>query len=89
MEWSRRATAAFFTLMASSSSALHPVEIACANCDYANAHKNDRWQRYAATTAAAYTKELLGVLDVEETTRTKTTKDALGESNSTCTAHWY
>ncbi|KAJ5772187.1 hypothetical protein N7520_002716 [Penicillium odoratum] len=28
-------------------------------CDYADSHKNDRWQRYASATAAAYGKELL------------------------------
>jgi TolA-binding protein len=28
-------------------------------CDYADSHKNDRWQTYAAATAAAYAKELL------------------------------
>jgi nucleoside phosphorylase len=28
-------------------------------CDYSDSHKNDRWQRYAAATAAAYAKELL------------------------------
>jgi nucleoside phosphorylase len=28
-------------------------------CDYADSHKNKRWQGYAAATAAAYTKELL------------------------------
>lgn len=28
-------------------------------CDYADSHKNKRWQPYAATTAAAYAKELL------------------------------
>ncbi len=32
-------------------------------CDYADTHNNDRWQPYAAATAAAYAKELLGVLD--------------------------
>lgn len=31
-------------------------------CDYADSHKNKRWQRYAAATAAAYAKELLGVV---------------------------
>jgi nucleoside phosphorylase len=30
-------------------------------CDYCDTHKNDRWQGYAAATAAAYAKELLGV----------------------------
>ncbi|KLO85761.1 Uncharacterized protein LW93_14380 [Fusarium fujikuroi] len=28
-------------------------------CDYADSHKNDQWQRYAAATAAAFTVELL------------------------------
>jgi nucleoside phosphorylase len=28
-------------------------------CDYADSHKNKRWQLYAAATAAAYAKELL------------------------------
>ncbi|KAL7915387.1 ankyrin repeat protein [Trichoderma velutinum] len=27
-------------------------------CDYADSHRNDQWQRYAAATAAAYAKEL-------------------------------
>lgn len=31
-------------------------------CDYADSHKNDRWQRYAASTAAAYAKEILSVV---------------------------
>ncbi|KAK8879746.1 ankyrin repeat-containing domain protein [Apiospora arundinis] len=35
-------------------------------CDYSDAHKNDDWQRYAALTAAAYTKELLGEIDPVE-----------------------
>jgi nucleoside phosphorylase len=30
-------------------------------CDYADSHKNKRWQNYAAATAAAYAKELLQV----------------------------
>jgi nucleoside phosphorylase len=28
-------------------------------CDYSDSHKNDEWQRYAAATAAAYTRELI------------------------------
>lgn len=31
-------------------------------CDYADSHKNKKWQPYAAATAAAYTKDLLSVL---------------------------
>ncbi|OCK86704.1 purine and uridine phosphorylase, partial [Cenococcum geophilum 1.58] len=33
-------------------------------CDYADSHKNKRWQNYAAATAAAYAKELLQVTPV-------------------------
>ncbi|OGM45233.1 ankyrin repeat domain protein [Aspergillus bombycis] len=32
-------------------------------CDYCDTHKNDRWQKYAAATAAAYAKELLQATD--------------------------
>jgi len=32
-------------------------------CDYADSHKNDKWQGYAAASAAAYAKELLSVID--------------------------
>ncbi|KAI0534365.1 hypothetical protein GGR58DRAFT_520462 [Xylaria digitata] len=35
-------------------------------CDYADSHKNDHWQAYAAATAAAYTKELLRNLPPSE-----------------------
>ncbi|KAK3379115.1 hypothetical protein B0T24DRAFT_674933 [Lasiosphaeria ovina] len=34
-------------------------------CDYADSHKNDRWQRYASATAAAFGKELLGYVPVK------------------------
>lgn len=32
-------------------------------CDYADSHKNKRWQPYAAAIAACHTKELLGEVD--------------------------
>jgi nucleoside phosphorylase len=35
-------------------------------CDYADSHKNKRWQPYAAATAAAFAKELLEVVDEQE-----------------------
>ena len=31
-------------------------------CDYADSHKNKRWQPYAAATAAACAKEVLSVI---------------------------
>ncbi|KAL9084482.1 MAG: hypothetical protein Q9165_008055 [Trypethelium subeluteriae] len=38
--------------------------------DYADSHKNDRWQRYAAATAAAFAKELLSYIPVHELSQT-------------------
>jgi hypothetical protein len=35
-------------------------------CDYSDTHKHKLWQRYAAATAAAYAKELLGVIPAAE-----------------------
>jgi nucleoside phosphorylase len=35
-------------------------------CDYADSHKNDQWQKYAAATVAAYAKELLGCIPSED-----------------------
>ena len=34
-------------------------------CDYADSLKNDRWQPYAAAVAAAFAKELLGMVDAQ------------------------
>ena len=35
-------------------------------CDYADSHKNKRWQPYAAATAAAFARALLGFVDEQE-----------------------
>jgi nucleoside phosphorylase len=40
-------------------------------CDYADSHKNKDWQPYAAATAAAFAKELLGVIDEQEVKKLK------------------
>jgi nucleoside phosphorylase len=40
-------------------------------CDYSDTHKHKIWQRYAAATAAAYTKELLEVVLKEEIEKTE------------------
>lgn len=39
-------------------------------CDYADSHKNDVWQDYAAATAAAYSKEILSVIAPDEAVET-------------------
>jgi hypothetical protein len=41
-------------------------------CDYADSHKNKRWQGYAAATAAAYAKELLSVIPGNQLVSTRT-----------------
>jgi len=45
-------------------------------CDYADSHKNKRWQPYAAGTAAAYAKELLLVIPAAEVVETRTVEEA-------------
>ncbi|KGO46710.1 Nucleoside phosphorylase [Penicillium expansum] len=39
--------------------------------DYADSHKNDRWQPYAAITAAGYAKDLLRIIQPEEVVGTE------------------
>ncbi|CAD0108599.1 unnamed protein product, partial [Aureobasidium uvarum] len=46
-------------------------------CDYADSHKNDDWQEYAAATAAAYTKELLEFVDDGELAKTSRASEIL------------
>jgi nucleoside phosphorylase len=46
-------------------------------CDYADSHKNKRWQPYAAATAAAYAKELLSIIPVQEIAVTTRAVDVL------------
>jgi nucleoside phosphorylase len=46
-------------------------------CDYADSHKNKRWQWYAAATAAAYTKELLGIIPPNRLGSTPTAAEAI------------
>jgi nucleoside phosphorylase len=47
-------------------------------CDYADSHKNDSWQNYAALTAAAYAKELLGYISQEQTGLEKPIQEVVG-----------
>ncbi|KAJ5973928.1 hypothetical protein N7481_011138 [Penicillium waksmanii] len=49
-------------------------------CDYADSHKNKDWQGYAATVAAAYTKELLLVVAIDQINSTPTVRDTLTDS---------
>jgi nucleoside phosphorylase len=49
-------------------------------CDYSDSHKNKNWQPYAAATAAAYAKELLGVILPVQVDKTPTAADAIKAS---------
>ena len=40
-------------------------------CDYADTHKNKRWQAYAAATASTFAKELLRVVLKQEVVNTR------------------
>jgi nucleoside phosphorylase len=46
-------------------------------CDYADSHKNRRWQPYAAMTAAAYAKELICTVPVHAIESSATAADVL------------
>jgi nucleoside phosphorylase len=45
-------------------------------CDYADSHKNKRWQAYAAATAAACAKEILSVIPAAEALATPSVDEA-------------
>ncbi len=49
-------------------------------CDYADSHKNDRWQCYAAATAAAFGKELLSYVPAQDLQKTQRAVDLLQSS---------
>jgi nucleoside phosphorylase len=49
-------------------------------CDYADAHKNDVWHRYAATTAAAYAKEVLSIVPPKAVSQVSYTCDVMSKS---------
>ncbi|KAJ5147913.1 hypothetical protein N7526_001265 [Penicillium atrosanguineum] len=55
-------------------------------CDYADSHKNKEWQGYAAAVAAAYAKELLLMVSIDQINSSPTTRDTLadfGQSQNT------
>jgi nucleoside phosphorylase len=50
-------------------------------CDYADSHKNKRWQPYAAATAAAYMKELLYLIPAQEIAKASKAATALQKTS--------
>ncbi|RYP83459.1 hypothetical protein DL769_001362 [Monosporascus sp. CRB-8-3] len=51
-------------------------------CDYADSHKNKKWQAYAAGTAAAYAKEILSVIPPAEVAKSRTADEIIKEKNA-------
>ena len=49
-------------------------------CDYADSHKNKRWQAYAAGTAAAYAKEVLSAIPTVNVVKLRTTNEIIREN---------
>ncbi|KAL5335586.1 pfs domain-containing protein [Aspergillus crustosus] len=45
-------------------------------CDYADSHKNKQWQPYAAATAAAYMKELLMMIPLQQVKQTAAARES-------------
>jgi nucleoside phosphorylase len=50
-------------------------------CDYADSHKNKRWQAYAAGAAAAYAKEVLSVMPTAEVAKSRTVEETISEKS--------
>lgn len=53
-----------------------PCVVICGICDYVDSHKNKLWQEYASVVAAAYAKELLGVIPGNEFVGTRAAIEA-------------
>jgi nucleoside phosphorylase len=50
-------------------------------CDYADSHKNKKWQAYAAGTAAAYAKVVLSIIPAAAVVKTSTIDEFIREKN--------
>jgi len=51
-------------------------------CDYADSHKNKKWQAYAAATAAACAKEVLSVIPPAEVVKARTVDKTIKAASS-------
>jgi nucleoside phosphorylase len=51
-------------------------------CDYADSHKNKKWQPFAAGTAAAYAKELLSVIPAADVMSTRRADEVINSGGS-------
>jgi nucleoside phosphorylase len=51
-------------------------------CDYADSHKNKKWQPYAAATAAACAKEMLSVIPPADVAKARTVEETIRGASS-------
>ncbi|KAJ5886400.1 uncharacterized protein N7473_009074 [Penicillium subrubescens] len=51
-------------------------------CDYADSHKSKEWQGYAAAAAAAYAKELLLIVPIDQTNSILTARETLADRDA-------
>ncbi|EUC49823.1 hypothetical protein COCMIDRAFT_58711, partial [Bipolaris oryzae ATCC 44560] len=56
-------------------------------CDYADSHKNKQWQMYAAGTAAAYAKEVLSMIPLDQVQTQRKIVDVLSDFQETVAKH--
>jgi nucleoside phosphorylase len=70
-----------FEMEAAGVATSHPCFVIRGICDYADSHKNKDWQYYAAAAAAAYAKELLLNLDVEDVQEMTVAPNAAGSED--------
>lgn len=66
-----------FEMEAAGLMAAFPCLVIRGICDYADSHKNKKWQPYAAGTAAAYAKEVLSIIPATEVKITPTVDEAI------------
>ena len=53
-------------------------------CDYADSHKNKKWQPYAAGVAAAYAKELLSIIPSTQVKEAPAVEEIIGRERGKC-----
>ncbi|KAH6639179.1 kinesin light chain, partial [Boeremia exigua] len=51
-------------------------------CDYADSHKNKKWQPYAAATAAAYAKEVLSAIPPADVAKARTAEETIRDASA-------
>lgn len=75
--WRRESDVLCFEMEAAGLMNAFPCLVIRGICDYADSHKNKRWQGYAAATAAAYAKELLRIIPSTQVADTRTANEVI------------